>query len=103
CSTACGDEAHAPPARPRNARIQMSIVVVPKERTRDNLPSWKWLVCGLLLLATMLNYMDRLTINLTAVEIKEEMQLNNSQYGEVEWIFGIGFAIGALVMGWCAD
>ena len=24
---------------------------------------WKWWVCGLLLLATMINYMDRLTLN----------------------------------------
>jgi ACS family hexuronate transporter-like MFS transporter len=66
-------------------------------------PSWKWLVCGLLLLATMLNYMDRLTINLTAVEIKREMGLNDEQYGKIERAFGIGFAIGALFMGWSAD
>ena len=65
--------------------------------------NWKWLVCGLLLLATMLNYMDRLTINLTAVEIKKEMNLSNEQYGQIEWIFGIGFAFGALIMGWSAD
>jgi ACS family hexuronate transporter-like MFS transporter len=51
----------------------------------------------------MLNYMDRLTINLTAVEIKEEMDLTNKQYGEVEWVFGVGFALGALLMGWSAD
>lgn len=65
--------------------------------------NWKWIVCGLLLLATMLNYMDRLTINLTAPEIKKEMKLNNEQYGQVEWVFGIGFACGALLMGWSAD
>lgn len=65
--------------------------------------NWKWLVCGLLLLATMLNYMDRLTLNLTAFEIKREMQLTNEQYGQIEWIFGIGFAFGALAMGWSAD
>ena len=56
---------------------------------------WKWLICGLLLLATMLNYMDRLTLNLTAVEIKKEMGLDNEQYGQIEWVFGIGFAFGA--------
>lgn len=65
--------------------------------------NWKWLVCGLLLLATMLNYMDRLTLNLTAVEIKKEMELSNEQYGQIEWVFGIGFAFGALIMGWSAD
>jgi MFS transporter, ACS family, hexuronate transporter len=65
--------------------------------------NWKWLVCGLLLLATMINYMDRLTLNLTAVEIKKEMHLTNEQYGKIEWVFGVGFAFGALIMGWSAD
>src|SRR5262249_45997692 len=30
---------------------------------RSSSSAWKWWVCGLLLLATMINYMDRLTIN----------------------------------------
>jgi ACS family hexuronate transporter-like MFS transporter len=77
----------------------VSTVDVPAVRTTN----WKWLVCGLLLLATMINYMDRLTLNLTAVEIKKEMQLTNEQYGRIEWIFGVGFAFGALIMGWSAD
>ncbi|OAI39443.1 hypothetical protein AYO40_05755 [Planctomycetaceae bacterium SCGC AG-212-D15] len=79
------------------------LVATPEPLAASRSASWKWLVCGLMLLATMLNYMDRLTINLTAVEIQGEMELNDEQYGQVEWIFGIGFAIGALVMGWAAD
>lgn len=77
----------------------VSTIDAPAVRTAN----WKWLVCGLLLLATMINYMDRLTLNLTAVEIKKEMQLTNEQYGRIEWIFGVGFAFGALMMGWSAD
>lgn len=76
---------------------RLTTPAVPRDAT------WKWLVCGLLLLATMLNYMDRLTLNLTAVEIKKEMKLSNEQYGQIEWVFGIGFAFGALLMGWSAD
>jgi ACS family hexuronate transporter-like MFS transporter len=75
----------------------------PPSVSAGSAPSWKWIVCGLLLLATMLNYMDRLTLNLTAFQIKKEMGLTNEQYGGIEFIFGIGFALGALVMGWCAD
>lgn len=65
--------------------------------------AWKWTVCGLLLLATMINYMDRLTLNLLAPEIQAEMHLNDEQYGQIEWVFGVGFAVGALLMGWSAD
>ena len=64
---------------------------------------WKWTVCGLLLLATMINYMDRLTINQTASRVKEELRLNDEQYGNIEFAFGVAFAVGALVVGWSAD
>jgi ACS family hexuronate transporter-like MFS transporter len=60
-------------------------------------------VCVLLLLATMINYMDRLTLNLTAKRIKEELVLDNEQYGNIESGFSIAFAVGALGMGWLAD
>src|SRR4051794_1661407 len=60
-------------------------------------PAWKWWVCGLLLLATMINYMDRLTLNLTANRIKIDLLLSNEQYGQVEGVFGVAFALGALL------
>src|ERR1700730_12983823 len=65
--------------------------------------AWKWWVCGLLMLATMLNYMDRLTLNLMSGQIKREMVLTNEQYGDIEFYFGVGFALGALLVGWSAD
>jgi MFS transporter, ACS family, aldohexuronate transporter len=64
---------------------------------------WKWAVCGLLLLATMINYMDRLTLNLLAVEIKDHFQLSVAEYGLIESGFALGFAFGALLLGWLAD
>ena len=65
--------------------------------------AWTWWVCVLLLLATMINYMDRLTLNLTAKRIKDELVLNNEQYGQVESAFGIAFALGALALGLMVD
>lgn len=65
--------------------------------------NWKWAVCGMLLLATMLNYMDRLTLNQTADLIKTEFGLNNEQYGLLESYFGVAFATGALIMGFLVD
>ena len=66
-------------------------------------PYWKWLVCGLLLLATMLNYMDRLTLNLSAARIMGEFGLDERQYGQLESAFAFAFAVGAIIFGWMAD
>ena len=35
---------------------------------------WRWQVCGLLLLATTINYMDRQTLATTAKEIKADFR-----------------------------
>ena len=66
-------------------------------------PSWKWIVCGLLLLASAINYMDRQTLANAAVRIGKEFSLNQEQYGNVEAVFGYAFAAGSLVFGWLAD
>ena len=54
---------------------------------------WIWWVCGLLLLASTINYMDRQTLSNTAVRIKTELNLNNEQYGSLETAFGLAFAV----------
>lgn len=66
-------------------------------------PSWKWIVCGLLLLASAINYMDRQTLANAAVRISKEFSLTQTQYGNVEAVFGYAFAAGSLVFGWLAD
>ena len=65
--------------------------------------SWKWTVCGLLLLATMLNYMDRQTLSQLAKTIVDEYQLTNQQYGHLAMGFGLAFAAGALFFGFLVD
>jgi len=78
-------------------------VIVPDIRLPVRSRVWKWWVCGLLLLATMVNYMDRLTLNLLAPRIKLEMGLNNIDYGHIEFGFAVAFAVGAIAVGWLAD
>jgi ACS family hexuronate transporter-like MFS transporter len=63
----------------------------------------KWWVCGLLLLALMLNYMDRQTLSLTISSISHELKLTNTQYGQLEKGFGYAFAVGGLIAGLLAD
>lgn len=65
--------------------------------------TWKWWVCGLLLLASTINYMDRQTLANAAVRITKQFQLTNEQYGNLELGFGWAFAVGSLVFGFVAD
>lgn len=64
---------------------------------------WIWWVCGLLLLASSINYMDRQTLSNTSIRIKSELDLNNEQYGTLETAFGLAFAVGASLFGFIAD
>jgi len=65
--------------------------------------AWKWWITGLLLLATTINYMDRVTLANASVRVTHEMQLSDQQYGNLELAFGWAFAAGSLVFGFLAD
>ncbi len=65
--------------------------------------SWKWWITGLLLLATTINYMDRVTLASASVRVTRELGLSDAQYGNLELAFGWAFAIGSLVFGFLAD
>ncbi len=71
--------------------------------SRAHLETWKWYICVLLMLATVVNYMDRLTVNTLAIEIQHEFRLNDEQYGQLELGFGLAFAAGSLFFGWLVD
>ncbi len=63
----------------------------------------KWWICGLLFLATTLNYMDRQALAQTSVQISLDFQISNTAYGRLIAAFNIGFGLGALVVGYFAD
>jgi ACS family hexuronate transporter-like MFS transporter len=65
--------------------------------------SWKWWVTGLLLLATMINYMDRVTLSGASVRITQELHLTDEEYGHLELAFGWAFAVGSLTFGFLVD
>jgi ACS family hexuronate transporter-like MFS transporter len=62
-----------------------------------------WAICGILLLATMLNYMDRQTLAVTLPTLKQQFNLGEDRVGKVEGCFGFAFAAGSLLFGWLAD
>jgi ACS family hexuronate transporter-like MFS transporter len=57
----------------------------------------------MLLLASAINYMDRQTLANASVRISREFGLSQTQYGNVEAVFGYAFAAGSLVFGYLAD
>jgi MFS transporter, ACS family, hexuronate transporter len=63
----------------------------------------RWTVCGLLLAATTLNYMDRVALNQLVNPILREFQLTSYDYAILESRFDIAFAIGTLITGWLVD
>src|ERR1043166_2370104 len=65
--------------------------------------AWKWWICGLLLFASAINYMDRQTLSNAAVRITSEFHLTQEQYGTLELAFGWAFAAGSLCFGILAD
>ncbi|GEP41574.1 MFS transporter [Brevifollis gellanilyticus] len=65
--------------------------------------SWKWWITGLLLLATTINYMDRVTLANASVRVTKEFGLTEQNYGSLELWFGWAFAAGSLVFGFLAD
>lgn len=65
--------------------------------------SWRWWICGLLLCASAINYMDRQTLANAATRISKQFALSQEQYGNLEFGFGWAFAVGSLVFGIIVD
>lgn len=69
----------------------------------DRPSAWRWWVCGVLLLATTLNYMDRIALNQLSKEIKQEFRIANTPYGILESGFQVAFGLGAVLFGVIVD
>ena len=62
-----------------------------------------WWICGLLLLATVLNYLDRQVLSLTADRIIQEFGLTREQFGEILAWFRYSYAGVQIAGGWLVD
>ena len=60
-------------------------------------------MCGLLLFASTINYMDRMTLASVSRRVIEELHLSKADYGMVEQYFGYAFAFGAIIFGVIVD
>lgn len=57
----------------------------------------------MLLCASAINYMDRQALASASVRITQQFQLAQEHYGNLEWCFGWGFALGSLGFGFLVD
>jgi len=71
--------------------------------SRVSVPTWKWAVVVMMLLATVINYMDRAALGNLSSYIKKDFNLNEKGYGTLEQWFGYSYAIFLVVSGVLAD
>jgi ACS family hexuronate transporter-like MFS transporter len=63
----------------------------------------RWWIAGLLLLASILNYIDRTALSILAPTIQAELALTDAQYGRVVSLFLVAYTIAYLVSGRIVD
>lgn len=67
------------------------------------IPKLRWWIAGLLLLASVLNYLDRNTVAILAPTIQKDLNISDSEYAHVMSLFMIAYTIAYLLSGWVVD
>jgi MFS transporter, ACS family, hexuronate transporter len=88
------------PTSPESANLSSSFVPGESEHTRRPI---RWLFAGLLLLASVINYIDRQTLSVLAVTIQRDMGLSNVRYGYVVQCFLLTYMVMYVVSGRLVD
>jgi len=65
--------------------------------------SYRWVVCGLLLFATTINYVDRQVFGILAPEMERIFGWSNTNYTDIVFWFEVAYAIGQLLAGRLLD
>lgn len=76
----------------------------------ENLPNapsrsgyFRWVICGLLLLGTTKNYMDRQVLGVLKVTLQHDFRWNEVDYAKLVEAFQLAYAVGMVMMGWVVD
>ena len=64
---------------------------------------FRWWIAGLLLMASVLNYLDRNTVSVLAPSIQKDLGISDQQYAHVMSLFMIAYTIAYLCSGWVVD
>ena len=63
----------------------------------------RWIILSLLLLITVINFIDRQTLSVLAPILRQRLHLSNAQYGRVVSAFQFGMMSSEFPMGWVMD
>lgn len=63
------------------------------------MPGLRWLIIGLIFFATLINYIDRLTVSVLAPLITKELNLSNTEYGGIATWFLFAYTISQSLSG----
>lgn len=67
------------------------------------IPHLRWYICGLLFLATTINYIDRQVLGILAPDLQHEIGWSELEYGRIVIAFQISYALMMLVSGRILD
>jgi ACS family hexuronate transporter-like MFS transporter len=72
--------------------------IMPRE-TGFKLPGLRWLIIGMVFFATLINYIDRLTISVLAPVITKDLNLTNTEFGGIATWFLFAYTISQSLSG----
>ena len=70
---------------------------------RFTIPKLRWFIAGLLLVVTLINYVDRMAISVLIQNILGDFHLDENDYGQILALFMIGYAVMYAGSGYIVD
>src|SRR5260221_4903824 len=70
-----------------------SEIAGPLASSRKTIKNLRWYICGLLFLATTINYFDRQTMAMLNPILKKEIGWDDASYGWINFAFQLAYAI----------
>ena len=71
--------------------------------SHPTIPKLRWIIAGLLLAVTLINYTDRLTVSVLVGDIRRELHLSEVDYSQIVSLFLVAYAIMYAVSGCLVD
>lgn len=72
-------------------------------RSRLTIPKLGWVIAGLLLVVTLINYTDRMTLSVLIGEVSRDLALTTDDYGQIVSLFFLAYAIMYAGSGYVVD
>jgi ACS family hexuronate transporter-like MFS transporter len=66
---------------------------------RGKIPHLRWLIIGLIFLATVINYIDRQTVSVLKKPISDDLGLSNADYAAIQNSFLVAYAVSQMASG----